>query len=100
MPKKSARKLTDLDRLVIAILTTHHEFRSSGALTGDGNAMLKSCERYLSYVGLGDMVPYLEKREYDRVAGVTLAKPGRKDMPEECLACYAAVGMDSKRKKA
>lgn len=93
MPK---RELTEFEKWHIALIASHLEFQSIGALKGDGCAMLESSKRFLAYVELGHLVPILEKHEYDRVAGLVNAEPGRKVMPAECLACFAAVGMETK----
>ena len=93
------RKLTDFDRWQLhrlrGLLEARSQYRNGGAaFMGE----LIACKGYLTQIGLGHVIPVFEEAEYRRVAGAVLTAPGRANMPEECLACFAAVGMDSKAK--
>jgi hypothetical protein len=64
-------------------------------------AELDAVKGYLAQIGLGHVIPVFEEAEYRRLSGAAvLSEPGRVSMPDECLACFAAVGMDSKQKEA
>jgi hypothetical protein len=97
MPR-SARKLTDFDRWQLHRLRALLEAESS-KLSVDWLfvAELDAVKGYLKQIGLEHVIPVFEQAEYRRVAGAVLSEPGRANMPDECLACFAAVGMDSKR---
>lgn len=68
------RELTDTDRLALAILSSHLEFQSSGALGRSGNALLEAAKRYLIDVGLEPLVVEAEAHEQDRVRGIVLTE--------------------------
>lgn len=95
MPK---RKLTDFDLWQLHRLRAYLEAESSKqSVDWTFVAELDACKSYLTEIGLGHLVPIFEEREQLRLRGAVLRTPGTKDMPQGCLACFAATGMETNK---